>query len=94
MERPYKGKLLDKSTKWMDPTRIENFDSLQNGRTQQRLITYLVHKMDGSDKGKLLDKSPKWTDPTRVENFESTKWTDPTRVYHLLSPQNGRTLQK
>ena len=73
MDGLYKGKLPNKSTKWTDTTRVENFDSPQSGLTQQGLITYLVHKMDGPYKGKLLDKSTKWTDPTRVENFESTK---------------------
>ena len=47
VDGPYKGKLLDRSTKWIDPTRVENFDSPQSGRTQQGLITYLVHKVDG-----------------------------------------------
>ena len=36
MDGPYKGKLLDKSTKWTDPTRVKNL---------------IVHKEDGPNKG-------------------------------------------
>ena len=59
--------LATKSTKWMDPTRVNYLTSPQSEQTLRGLITRHVHKVDEPYKGWLLDKSTKWTDPTRVD---------------------------
>ena len=65
MDKPYKGKFIEKSTKWTDPTRVKFFDK--------------VHKMDDPYKGKFLEKPTKWTNPTRVKNLIVHKVNGPNK---------------
>ena len=47
VDGPYKGQLLDKSTKWTDPVRVNFYIRPSNGWTKLRLKIWGVHKVDG-----------------------------------------------
>ena len=75
MDGPNQGKNILKSTKWTDPTKVQD-NSPHNGRTQP---------------GSNLFKSTKWTDPTKGQHNSPHNGRTQPGLKTYSSPQSGRT---